>query len=59
MSLDFVTGLPLSDGITFILTVVDWFSKAAHLIALPKLPSAKETAQLMVQQVFWIHGTTG
>ncbi|XP_023868962.2 cell division cycle protein 27 homolog [Salvelinus sp. IW2-2015] len=52
----FVTGLPPSDGNTTILTVVDRFSKAAHFIPLPKLPSAKETAQLMVQHVFRIHG---
>lgn len=42
--------------ILFILTVVDQFSKVAHFIPLPKLPSAKETAQLMVQHVFLIHG---
>jgi hypothetical protein len=56
ISLDFVTGLPPSDGNTVILTVVDWFSKAAHFIPLPKLPSAKETAHLMLQHVFRIHG---
>lgn len=56
LSLDFVTGLPPSDGNTVILTVVDRFSKAAHFIPLPKLPSAKETAQLMIQHVFRIHG---
>lgn len=56
ISLDFVTGLPPSDGNTVILTVVDRFSKAAHFIPLPKLPSAKEMAQLMVQHVFRIHG---
>ena len=56
ISLDFVTGLAPSDGNTVILTVVDWFSKTAHFIPLPKLPSAKETAQLMVQHVFRIHG---
>ena len=44
-------GSPPSDGNTTILTVVDRFSKAAHLISLPKLHSAKETAQLMVQHV--------
>ena len=38
-----VTGLSPSDGNTAILTVVDLFSKAAHFIPLPKLPSAKET----------------
>jgi transposase InsO family protein len=36
--------------------VVDRFSKAAHFIPLPKLPSDKETAQLMMQHVFQIHG---
>jgi hypothetical protein len=36
--------------------VVDRFSKAIHLIPLPKLPSAKETAQFMVQYIFRIHG---
>lgn len=39
MALDFVTGLPPSQGNTVILTVVDRFSKATHFIALPKLPS--------------------
>ena len=56
ISLNFVTGLPPSDGNTTILTVVDRFSKTAHFIPLPKLPSAKKTAQLVVQHVFRIHG---
>ncbi len=56
IALDFVTGLPLSAGNTVILTVVDHFSKAAHFIPLPKLPSAHETAQVMVDHVFKIHG---
>ncbi|KAL0149577.1 hypothetical protein M9458_055104, partial [Cirrhinus mrigala] len=42
LALDFVAGLPPSRGNTVILTVVDRFSKAAHFIPLPKLPSAKE-----------------
>ena len=52
ISLDFVMGLLLSDGNTAILTLVDRFSKAAHFIPLPKLPSVKETSQLMAQHVF-------
>jgi hypothetical protein len=52
ISLDFVTGLPLSEGNTAILTMVDRFPKAAHFIALSKLLYAKETAQVMVQHVF-------
>ncbi len=39
-----------------VLTVVDRFSKAAHFIPLPKLPSAKETAVTVVDHVFCIHG---
>ena len=56
IGLDFVTGLPPSNGHTVILTVVDRFSKAAHFIALPKLPTASETAQLLVQHVVRLHG---
>ena len=56
VSLDFVTGLPPSEGNTTILTVVDRFSKSVHFIPLPKLPSAKDTAKLMVQHVFKLHG---
>jgi len=52
ISLDFVTGLPVSQGNTAVLTVVDRFSKMVHFIALPKLPSAKET----MQHVFRVHG---
>ena len=56
ISLDFVTGLPPSDGNTTILTVVDRFSKAVHFIPLPDLPSAKETARVMIYHVFKMHG---
>ncbi|KAL0185788.1 hypothetical protein M9458_017458, partial [Cirrhinus mrigala] len=56
IALDFITALPLSQGNTVVLTVVDRFSKAAHFIPLPKLPSAKETAVTVVDHVFRIHG---
>ncbi|KAG1934069.1 retrotransposable element [Pimephales promelas] len=56
IALDFITGLPASAGNTVILTVVDRFSKSAHFIPLAKLPSAKETAQIMVNHVFRLHG---
>ncbi|XP_075894338.1 uncharacterized protein LOC142896522 [Nelusetta ayraudi] len=56
ISLDFVSGLPLSLGHTTILTVVDRFSKMAHFVPLTKLPSAKETAELVLQHVFRLHG---
>ncbi|XP_054651361.1 uncharacterized protein LOC129191789 isoform X3 [Dunckerocampus dactyliophorus] len=56
IALDFVTGLPSSRGNTVILNVVDRFSKMTHLIALQKLPSALDTARLLVRHVFRIHG---
>ncbi|KAI3365370.1 hypothetical protein L3Q82_010456 [Scortum barcoo] len=45
IALDFVTGLPPSNGKTVILTIVDRFSKAAHFVALAKLPTARETGR--------------
>ncbi len=54
--MDFVTGLPPSSGNTVVLTVVDRFSKAVHFIPLPKLPSARETAVIVLDHVFRIHG---
>lgn len=56
IAVDFVTGLPPSQGNTVILTIVDRFSKGVHYIPLPKLPSAFETAELLVNQVFRLHG---
>ena len=37
-------------------SVVDRFFKAAQFIPLPKLPTARETAKLMLNQVFRLHG---
>ena len=56
ISIDFVTGLPSSDGKTVVLTIVDRFSKMVHFVPLSKLPTAKETAQLMIDHVFRLHG---
>ncbi len=56
LSLDFVSGLPPSKGMTVVFTVVDRFSKFARYLPLPKLPTAKETAELLVSVVFTVHG---
>uniref|UniRef100_A0A8C2GG98 Gypsy retrotransposon integrase-like protein 1 n=1 Tax=Cyprinus carpio TaxID=7962 RepID=A0A8C2GG98_CYPCA len=56
IALDFVTTLPPSNGMTVVLTVVDRFSKAAHFIPLPKLPLANETAIIVIDHIFWLHG---
>ncbi|KAM9745773.1 uncharacterized protein ACNS7B_010000 [Menidia menidia] len=54
--MDFITGLPPSEGHTVILTVVDRFSKMVHLVPLPKLPSAKEMGVILAKEVFRLHG---
>lgn len=56
ISMDFVMGLPLSQGNKVILVVVDRFSKACHLIPLPKLPSAPQNAEIVLQHIFRLHG---
>ena len=54
LTIDFVTGLPVSGGNSFILVIVDRFSKACKRIPLPKLPSALETAQIVLSVLsFW------
>uniref|UniRef100_A0A3P9M887 Gypsy retrotransposon integrase-like protein 1 n=1 Tax=Oryzias latipes TaxID=8090 RepID=A0A3P9M887_ORYLA len=56
LAMDFITGLPASQDNTVILTVVDRFSKAAHFIPLPKLPTATEMADILVREVLRHHG---
>ena len=56
IALDFVTGLPTSKGNNTIMTVVDRFLKMVHFIALHKLPSTAETADLLVTHVVRLHG---
>ncbi len=56
IAIDFVTDLPNSRNYTTILTVIDRFSKACCLIPLPKLPTAFETAEALLDQVFRFYG---
>uniref|UniRef100_A0A8C1WJF3 Integrase catalytic domain-containing protein n=1 Tax=Cyprinus carpio TaxID=7962 RepID=A0A8C1WJF3_CYPCA len=56
IAIDFITDLPESDGNTVILTIIDRFSKACHLIPLPKLPTAVQTAELLCNWVFHLYG---
>ncbi|KAI2648103.1 Transposon Tf2-8 polyprotein [Labeo rohita] len=52
IGVDFATDLPLSEGNTTILVVVDRFSKSVKLIPLKGLPTAFETAQALFLNVF-------
>ncbi|WVZ00696.1 hypothetical protein V8G54_026765 [Vigna mungo] len=56
ISLDFVTGLPPSNGYTVLLVVVDRFSKAVHLGALNSSFTAYKVAELFVSMVCKHHG---
>lgn len=56
LSIDFVTDLPLSNGFTAILVIIDRFSKSCRLVPLKGLPTAMETAQALFHHVFRIYG---
>ncbi len=56
LGVDFVTDLPVSEGNTCILVVVDRFSKSCRLIPLKNLPMAMETAEQMFNHVFRYFG---
>ncbi len=53
---DFVTGLPNSEGFTYILIAGDRFSKACKLITLCGLPTALETAEAPFHHLFRTFG---
>jgi hypothetical protein len=56
LSLDFITGLPPSNGFTVILVVVDRLSKGVHLAALPTNFTAHKVATVFLDQVCKLHG---
>ena len=56
VTMDFITDLPLSNGMTCVFTIVDRMSKMAHFIPIPKIPDAEETASLFLREVVRLHG---
>lgn len=52
IGINFATDLPPSESYTYILVVVDQFSKACKLIPLTGLPTALETAESVFHHVF-------
>lgn len=56
VSMDFITGLPLSQGKSVILVVVDMLSKYAHFIALSHPFTAIQVAQVYLDNIFKLHG---
>ncbi|KAL4271478.1 hypothetical protein GQ457_13G013980 [Hibiscus cannabinus] len=56
ISLDFIVGLPKSNGKDVILVVVDRFTKYGHFFALPNHFDSAYVARILVQGVVKLHG---
>lgn len=56
VSLDFIEGLPKSQGKDTILVIIDKFSKYAHFLPLTHPFTALSVAQLYFSQVYKLHG---
>jgi len=56
ISMDFIEGLPKSEGKEVILLLVDQFSKYAHLMALAHPYSTLTVAKVFMKHVYKLHG---
>jgi hypothetical protein len=56
LSLDFIEGLPKSEGYSCILVVVDRYSKYAHFFLLHHPFTASQVAQLFLDNIVKLHG---
>lgn len=56
ISLDFIEGLPKSEGKECILVVVDRFSKVGHFLPLSHPFTATQVAQLFLDNIYKLHG---
>lgn len=54
--MDFIVGLPPSNGKMVIFVVVDWLSKYAYFLPLSHPYTASSVAHLFVERVFKFHG---
>jgi len=56
ITMDFIEGLPSSDGKNTIMVVVDRFTKYGHFIALSHPYTAQDIAQLFLDHFYRFHG---
>jgi hypothetical protein len=54
--MDFVEGLPSSQGKTTIFVIVDRLSKYAHFVAISHSYTAVSIAQVFFENIFKLHG---
>ena len=54
--MDFVEGLPISEGKDKIFLVVDRLTKYAHFIAMKKLDSTKQITEIFCKNIYKLHG---
>ena len=54
--MDFLGGLPRSEGLDTILVVVDCLTQYSHSIALSHPYTAKDVAEVFVKEVVQLHG---
>jgi len=56
IEIDFLCGLPDSNGYTVLMVVVDRFSKMFHLIPFKQIPDTKQTADAFLNNIYRLHG---
>jgi len=56
ISMEFIEGLPVSEGKDKIFVVVDRLTKYAHFMAIKKSYSAKEIAEIFCKIIYKLHG---